>query len=60
MIPLHERARNLAWDFLVFTEIVLYWPFAFFVMRPAQRFDRLCGTKIFPVLDKTTRVIAEL
>ena len=60
MIPMHERARNVGWDFLVFTEMVLYWPFAFLVMRPALRFDRLFGTKIFPVLDKTMRAIADL
>jgi hypothetical protein len=60
MIPMQQRARNLAWDFLVFTEIVLYWPFALLVMCPAQRFDRLCGTKIFPRLDKTMRAIADL
>lgn len=60
MIPILQRARNLVWDFLVFSEIVLYWPFAFLVMRPAQRFDRLCGTTIFPLLDKTMRAIADL
>lgn len=60
MIPMQQRARNLAWDLLVFAEIILYWPFAFLVMRPAQRFDRLFGTKIFPLLDKTMRAIADL
>jgi hypothetical protein len=57
---MHERARNLGWDFLVFTQMVLYWPFAFLVMRSTQRFDRVFGTKIFPVLDKTMRAIADL
>jgi len=60
MIPMRQRARNLAWDFLVFAEIVLYWPFALLVMRPCQRFDRLFGTRIFPLLDKTMRAIADL
>jgi len=59
MILLKERGRNLAWDFLVFTEIILYWPFAIFVMKPAQWFDRRFGTKIFPVLDRTVRSIAD-
>jgi hypothetical protein len=60
MIPMQQRARNLAWDFLVFAEIVLYWPFALLVMRPSQRFDRQFGTRIFPLLDKTMRTIADL
>ncbi len=60
MIAIQQRLRNLAWDFLVFTEIVLYWPFAFLVMRPLQRFDRRFGTKLFARLDETMRAIADL
>ena len=59
MKPLVERARNLAWDFLVFTEILLYWPFAVLVMKPAQRFDRRFGTTVFPTLDRIMRSIAD-
>lgn len=59
MIPLKERGRNLAGDVLVFGEILLYWPFAVLVMKPAQWFDRRFGTRIFPVLDRTMRWIAD-
>jgi small neutral amino acid transporter SnatA (MarC family) len=59
MIPLKERGANLALDFLVFTEIVLYWPFALLVMKPAQWFDRRFGTKVFPALDRVMRSIAD-
>ena len=59
MIPLRERGTNLALDFLVFTEIVLYWPFALLVMKPAQRFDRRFGTKVYPALDRVMRSIAD-
>lgn len=59
MIPPKERSRNLAWDFLVFTEILLYWPFAVFVMKPAQWFDRRFGTRVFPALDRIMRWIGD-
>ena len=51
--------RNLAWDLLVFTEILLYWPFAVLVMRPARWLDRHLGTSIFRRLDRLTRTIAD-
>jgi hypothetical protein len=58
MSPLEERGRNLAWDLLVFTEIVFYWAFAVLVMKPVQWFDRRFGTQVFRPLDRTTRWIA--
>ena len=51
--------RNLAWDLLVFTEILLYWPFAVLVMLPARWLDRHLGTSLFPLLDRLTRAIAD-
>jgi hypothetical protein len=54
------RAKNLALDLLVFSEIVLYWPFALLVMKPAQWMDRRWGTRLFPRLDRLVRRIAEL
>ena len=59
MISLKERAANLALDFLVFTEIGLYWPFALLAMKPAQWVDRRFGTKVFPALDRVMRSIAD-
>lgn len=59
MIPLKQRGRNLAWDLLVFTEILLYWPFAALVMKPAQWLDRRSGTRLFPALDRIMRWIAD-
>ena len=50
--------RNLATDLLVFTEILLYWPFAALVMRPARWLDRHLGTSLFARLDRLTRSIA--
>jgi hypothetical protein len=50
--------RNLAWDLLVFVEILLYWPFALLVMLPARWLDRHLGTSLFQGLDRLTRAIA--
>jgi hypothetical protein len=52
------RLRNLVWDLLVFVEILLYWPFALFVMLPARWLDRRLGSSLFERLDRLTRVIA--
>jgi hypothetical protein len=60
MTPISERARNLALDALVFTEILLYWSFALLIMKPAQWCDRRFGTSIFPGLDRAMRRIADL
>lgn len=55
-----RRAKNLAWDMLVFAEIVLYWPFAIMVLLPLRRFDRWFGTHLFAALDRVMRAIADL
>lgn len=60
MIPISERAKSLSWDLLVFTEMLLYWPVALGVMKPAQWLDRRLGTSLFPGLDRTMRRIADL
>ncbi len=49
---------NLALDFLVFTEILLYWPFALLVMFPTRWLDRRLGTSLFRRLDRLTRILA--
>jgi hypothetical protein len=55
-----QRAKNLAWDMLVFAEIILYWPFAIILMLPLRHFDRRFGTHIFAALDRLVRSIADL
>ena len=59
MSSLEKRGKNLAWDFLVFTEIFFYWPFAIVVMKPAQWLDQRLGTRLFPLLDQIMRSIAD-
>lgn len=60
MTLLNERAKNLGWDLMVFAEMLLYWPFAVLVMKPAQWLDRRIGTRMFAVLDRAMRSIADL
>jgi hypothetical protein len=60
MKAIAERARNLALDAFVFAEILLYWPFALLIMKPAKYCDRCLGTHMFPVLDRAMRRIADL
>lgn len=60
MIRFCQRVKNLGWDLMVFAEILFYWPFAVLVMKPAQRFDRRFGTRVFAVLDRIMRSIADL
>lgn len=55
-----QRAKNLAWDMLVFAEIILYWPFALVVMLPLRRFGRRFGFNLFAALDRLMRAIAHL
>ncbi len=55
-----QQAKNLAWDMLVFAEMVLYWPFALMVMLPLSRLDRWFGTSLFARLDRLMRAIADL
>ncbi len=60
MTRILQRGRNLAWDMLVFAEIVVYWPVAIAVMLPLRRFDRRFGTRLFDRLDRMMRAIADL
>lgn len=60
MTPLSGRARNLALDLLVFTEMLIYWPFALLIMKPAQWIDRRLGINTFRWLDRFVRRIADL
>lgn len=50
--------KRLAWDLWVFTQILLYWPFAVGVMLPARWLDRRLGTALFPRLDRWVRALA--
>ena len=52
--------KNLAWDLVVFTQILVYWPFAILVMLPARWLDRRLGTALFARLDRLVRAIASL
>jgi hypothetical protein len=55
-----SRAKNLALDILIFAEMLVYWPFALLIMKPAQWFDRRFGTRLFRGLDRAVRRIADL
>jgi hypothetical protein len=54
------RAKNLGLDVLVFAEMLVYWPFALLIMKPAQWLDRRFGTSMFRGLDRAMRRIADL
>ena len=60
MTPMSGRIKSLAWDVLVFTEMLIYWPFALLVMKPVQWVDRRFGTSMFRGLDRVVRRIAGL
>jgi hypothetical protein len=55
-----QALKNLAWDMLVFVEILLYWPFAIIIMLPIRGLDRRFGIHVFPALDRVVRAIADL
>ena len=55
-----EQVKCLALDLFVFSEMVMYWPFALIVMKPAQYLDRRFGTSVFSRLDCAMRRIADL
>jgi len=60
MTPMSGRAKNLGLDVLVFAEMLVYWPFALLIMKPAQWLDRRFGTSMFRGLDRAMRRIADL
>ena len=60
MRQIFGRARNLAFDMFVFAEMLVYWPVALLIMKPAQWCDRRFGTNMFRGLDRAMRRIADL
>jgi hypothetical protein len=60
MTHMRLRAKSLMWDMLIFTEMLLYYPFAIAIMLPLKRFDRRFNTKLFSSLNRLVRAIADL
>lgn len=52
--------KKLLLDFFVFSQILLFWLFAFLVMLPLRQLDRRLGTRLFQYMDRFTRFIADL
>ena len=55
-----RRIGYLALDMLVFAEMLVYWPIALLIMKPAQWCDHRLDTKMFQGLDRAMRRIADL
>ncbi len=53
-----KRLRHLAGDYLLWLQIVSFWPLVYLVMLPARGVDRALGTQSFERLVRLCKRIA--
>ena len=53
-----KRTKNLLLDLIFFIQIIVYWPLAFFLLKPMWWIDRKTGAGYFKYLDKFIKKIA--
>jgi hypothetical protein len=52
--------RNLLWDFWMFVQFLVFFPFVLLVMLPLGRLDRLLGTRFQKPLVVMFKLFANL